>query len=289
MTSASVFPSTPTGNNRRIELAGTDLWITPRIDNVFIYPSKLDSDRFKEALGRTLAIWPLVCGRFLIFDEQHYVIEMSDHAIPVLFAENSEIEKWPLGLSVVLDSAEGLLQPFLDEIRSARLLEGDANEPLFRLKTTHLTRSDEWVLGASWAHILGDACACLNFLQTLSQLYQQMESSIPSPIFERRLWLKNEADPALLPTMRHLRDAVSVEHNLQSDMLDPVTHDHVYVQFTGEQLTRLHALALGDNTLSVHDVLLGYIILTLNSSCFVAEDTSIRHTNMIINYRGVRS
>ncbi len=65
MKSWLIPPSSPTGNNHRIELAGMDLWIIPRIDNVFVYPSDLDIDRLKEALGRTLSLWPLIAGRFL--------------------------------------------------------------------------------------------------------------------------------------------------------------------------------------------------------------------------------
>ena len=286
MSTSFVFPCEPTGENRRIELAGIDLWITPRIDNVFVYPSKLYPNQLQEALGRSLAKWPLVCGRFLVVDQKRYFIEMSDNAIPVIFVDNGELKNWPLDLSVVLDTAEGRLQPFLDEIPSARLLHGSVDEPLFRLKITNLTRSGECVMGASWAHILGDACACLNFLHTFSQLYQHIEPSIPSPIFERRLWSQNEVDPSLLPTMRHLCDAVPIEHNLQRNLPTKVTHDHMNIRFTGEQLASLHAMA-NDTTLTVHDVLLAYIIRTMNSTCYFTDDMIIRHTNMIINYRGV--
>jgi hypothetical protein len=54
-----VHPSSPTGNNRRIELAGMDLLIIARIDNVFVYPSDIDIKRFKDALGRALSLYGL--------------------------------------------------------------------------------------------------------------------------------------------------------------------------------------------------------------------------------------
>ncbi|CAF4252713.1 unnamed protein product, partial [Rotaria sp. Silwood2] len=80
-----ISPSPPTGNNRRIELAGIDLWILARIDNVFVYPSEINIDKFKEALSRTLSLWPFVAGRILLENSQHYIIEMCDNPIPITF------------------------------------------------------------------------------------------------------------------------------------------------------------------------------------------------------------
>ncbi|CAF4108116.1 unnamed protein product, partial [Adineta steineri] len=65
-----VSPSTPTGNNRRIELAGMDLWLMARIDNVFVYPSEIKIDQLKEALSQTLSLWPLVAGRTILENDQ---------------------------------------------------------------------------------------------------------------------------------------------------------------------------------------------------------------------------
>lgn len=42
-------------NNHHIELTGFDLWTTALIDIVFIYPSEINIDQFKEALSRTLS------------------------------------------------------------------------------------------------------------------------------------------------------------------------------------------------------------------------------------------
>ncbi|CAF4377471.1 unnamed protein product, partial [Rotaria sordida] len=89
MTSWLILPSLPTGNNCHIELAGTDLWITGCINNVFVYPSALDVDKFNKALSDTLSLWPFIAGRFLVLDGEHYIIEMSDKAIPVSLIENT--------------------------------------------------------------------------------------------------------------------------------------------------------------------------------------------------------
>ncbi|CAF4959331.1 unnamed protein product, partial [Rotaria sp. Silwood1] len=281
-----IFPSSFTGGNRRIELTGTDLWITPRIDNVFVYPGDLDLNRLKDALSHILALWPLVCGRLLLHDEEHYIIEMSDKAVPVTILDNTELIQWPLNSNVVRDNVEGQLQPFLDEVQTTKLWHGCPNEPLFRVKITRLIRSGQWVLGTSWAHVLGDACACLNFLHTFSCSYQQMELPALLPSFERRLWSKNEVDRSLLPTMRHLFDALSTEQIQEKMMIEQETHVQLNIHFSGEQITRLRTL-VDDSTLTIHDIMIAYIILTLNVSCFKKDEMIIRHTNIIVNYRGV--
>ncbi|CAF5105957.1 unnamed protein product, partial [Rotaria sp. Silwood1] len=227
-----IFPSSFTGGNRRIELTGTDLWITPRIDNVFVYPGDLDLNRLKDALSHILALWPLVCGRLLLHDEEHYIIEMSDKAVPVTILDNTELIQWPLNSNVVRDNVEGQLQPFLDEVQTTKLWHGCPNEPLFRVKITRLVRSDEWVLGTSWAHVLGDACACLNFLHMFSCSYQQIELPALLPSFERRLWSKNEVDRSLLPAMRHLCDALSTEQIQEKMTIEQETHVQLNIHFS---------------------------------------------------------
>ena len=188
MVSWLVLPSSPIGSNRRIELAGLDLLILPRIDNVFVYPAELDIDRFKDVLSDTLSLWPLVAGRFLVLDGGHYFIEMSDNGIPVTYAENIELEKWPLNDNIVVDIVQNPFLPFIDGVQTTELMKSSNEEPLLRLKLTHIVQSGEFILGTSWAHVLGDAASNLNFLHTLSRLYQQLEPAKPLPIFERRLW-----------------------------------------------------------------------------------------------------
>jgi hypothetical protein len=286
MNSLLVFPSSPTGNNRQIDLTGIDLWIIPRIDNVFVYPCDLNTDRLKNALSRTLSLWPLIAGRFLLLDAEHYVIEMSDNAIPVSFIDNTELTQWPLDSTIVHDTAEDRVQPFLDEVKSTKLLRGSLEEPLFRLKITRLVQSGEWVMGTSWAHVLGDAFTCLKFLNTFSRFYQELEPSKPLPIFERRLWGKDHVDRSLWPIMRHLRDTVTPEQSLEKYLSEQVTHDQLTIYFSGEQLIRLHSL-IDDNSLTIHDVMISYIILVLNTYCFSNDEQLIRHTNIVVNYRGV--
>lgn len=287
MTSWLVSPSSPTGQNRRIELAGIDLWMFARTDNVFIYPSALNIERFKDALSRTLSLWPLVAGRFLQLDDGHYVIEMSDNAIPLNYVENNEFTMWPIQMNIIIEIHNNILEPFLDGVDIVKLVSGSQDEPLLRIKLTHLVKSGEWILGVSWAHILGDAAAFLHFLNTISRLYQSLEPLDPMPIFERRLWHENEADQSLLPIMKHLAHAGPIMKMFELFSSWEHTHTQVNLRFSGKQLEKLRALA-GGSAVTIQDALSAYIILTLNTSCYQNDDQRlIQRANTVVNFRGV--
>ncbi|CAF4246063.1 unnamed protein product [Rotaria sp. Silwood2] len=286
MVTSFVSPSSPSGNDRRLELAGVDLWINGQISHVFVYPSDLNIDRMKEALSDALSLWPLVAGRFLLLNNGHYVIEMSDNPIPFTFIENTDLSKWPHSSNVVLDMNQISLKPFLDEIDVTKLMGGSKDEPLFRLKLTHMVQNNEWIMGISWSHILSDAAACLHFLNSVSQLYQQMELPKPTPIFERRLWHKNPIDSSLLPMMKYLQDGQTREQTIQRVIVDQSTHDQINMCFSGEQLTRLRTI-VDETNVTYQDALTAYIILTLNTHCFENDEQYIERTNMIVNIRGV--
>ncbi|CAF1321616.1 unnamed protein product [Adineta steineri] len=282
-----VYPSPPTGNNRRLELAGPDLWRMARIDNVFVYPSEINIDRFKEVLSRTLSLWPFIAGRSRLDANEQYFIEMSDNPIPVVLFNDYESIKWPFDSNVIQDFYTNSLSAYLDEVQVTNLFDNKNDEPLVRLKLTHIIHSNEWILDVSWAHELGDAASCLNFSNTLSRLYQHMEPLEPSPIFERRLRKHDEIDPSLLSTMKHFRDAKPLEEMWKKFMIDQEAYDRVNLSFSGEQLVKLRTLA-GEDNITIQDALTAYIILTLNKYCYYNDDKRrILRMNISVNFRGV--
>ncbi|CAF3897976.1 unnamed protein product [Rotaria sp. Silwood1] len=282
MTTLFVYQVPRIGTRRHIKLAGTDLWITGLINNLFVYPSGWDVVKFKDALSRTLFSWPFIAGRFLGYDGEHYLIEMSDNAIPVFVIENTDLTKWPLDSNVVVDKNSQQLQQFLDEVQTTILISDSCrDEPLFRLKLTHIKQSGEWIMGASWSHMLGDADAFLQFLKTISHLYQNLEAPKPIPIFNRHVWLHDEADESLRPDIKKFLDGEQMETN---DRKDPAKYDQVNIHFRGEQLKELHSL-IGDRRVTIQDALCAYIILTLNTHCAQNNDELILRTNIMINYR----
>lgn len=96
-----ILPSSPTGNNRRIELNGIDIRSGIGIDNVFVYSFDVNIDRLKEALSYTLSVWPIVSGRFRFVDNVSFVIEMSDNGIPMTFIRNTQLNQWTCDSNVV--------------------------------------------------------------------------------------------------------------------------------------------------------------------------------------------
>jgi hypothetical protein len=282
-----VSPSTPTGNNRRIELAGMDLWLSARIDNVFVYPGEIKIDQLKAALSRTLSLWPLVAGRIILENDQHYIIEMCDNPIPVTLVVNNDLKEWPLDSNVIVQVDNKLFPTFIDAVQVTKLFNNPSDEPLVRLKLTHIVESDEWALAISWYHLLGDAAACLHFSNTLSRFYQQMEPTQSLPIFERRLWREDEANQSVLPVPKQFRDAQPTEEAAKISLDHQLNYDPLNLHFSGEQLATLRTLA-GGNSVTTQDALTAYIILTLNTYCYNNNDERrILHTITVVNFRGV--
>ncbi|CAF2798609.1 unnamed protein product [Rotaria sp. Silwood2] len=287
MTIWLVSPSPPMGNNRRIELAGIDLWLGLSTNQVFVYPSEFNIDQFKYALSRALSLWPLVAGHFLLLEGDRYLIEMSDNPIPVTCAENTELAAWPTHLNIISDQHKDPLPPFIDEVPTRKLIYGSQEEPLLRLKLTRLERSGEWILGVSWAHVLGDGAVSAKFLNTVSRFYQNLEPLEPLPVFERRLWREDEADLSFLPMLKYLTHAGPSEerYKLNSGWQD--MYEQLNLSFSGEQLARLRELA-GGNDVTIQDSLTAYICLTLNTHCYLNGDhRRILRVNTYVNFRGV--
>ncbi|CAM4829775.1 unnamed protein product [Rotaria magnacalcarata] len=286
MVTSFVSPSPPTGNGRHIELAGIDLWLDARIDNIFVYPCSLNLDRFKEALSHTLSRWPLVAGHLLLLDNDRYFIEMVDHAIPISIVNNHSLSQWPFDSTVVVENGYSSMKSYFNFVQNQKLLDNSPYEPLLRIKITHIIQSDQWVIGISWAHVLGDAISCLHFLNTLSRLYQRLEPCIPDPIFERRLWQEREAVSSFLPLMNLFEDAVPKERLSNNIVNNLDNYSQINLRFSGEQLTQLHTL-VNETSVTIHDVLIAYIIVLLNTFCLDNTDECIKHTSTIVNYRGV--
>ena len=142
-------------------------------------------------------------------------------------------------------------------------------------------------MGISWAHVLGDACACIQFLNTFSRLYQGLPTLEPLPVFPRRLWHRENIDPTYLPMMKHLTESLTMEEILQRTQDKEKISEQINLHFHDDDLLRLRQL-VNDNTLTIHDLLIAYIIITLNRLYLETnEDLLIHHTNIIINYRGV--
>ena len=272
----NVGATPPTGGGRRLELVGIDL-IFGGIDNLFVYPT-LDVRRVKEALSVTLSSWPILTGR-VQEENDRYFLHFSDHSVPLSYAENTELQSWP-DLPVVVEDPRDI-QPFIDSVR----YQPDV-EPLLRLKITRLVRSEEYLLGVSFSHLLGDADSNLHFLRDLSRVYQGLELSVPRPIFDRHRL--SEEDPhfsssAVMKQYRLADRRASVLARLTKEQSET---DPVHLTFSSRELRRLHE-SVNDAEVTVHDVLCAHIILSLNQSFFSSKDEFIHRAQLLVNFRGV--
>lgn len=271
----------PSGNNHRINLLGTDL-IFGGINNVFVYPN-LDVDRLKHALSQTLSHWPILTGRIFVENDDQYFIECSDQSIPFTFIENNQLEYWP-DLPVVIDDGK-ILEPFIDSIQYKPEIE-----PLLRLKLTHLIHSNEYIFGTSFSHTVGDADSNLHFLNDLSQIYQYLQPILPHPIFERILFEKEEPD-FTFPIIKELSEqAEKREIILERITKEQTETEPINITFSFQQLKQLHNLIKNiDPQLTIHDTLCAYIIILINKYLFTTTDEFIENVRMVVNYRGSTS
>lgn len=271
-----ITPYSSTGNCRRVILTGADL-IFQSIDNIFIYPC-LNINRLKEALSRALSIWPILAGRVLVDDDQ-YLIELSDQPIPFTYAENHELEYWP-NLPVVIDDVK-IGEPFIDMVQYK-----PKDEPLLRIKVTVLVRSNEYVLGTSFSHLVGDAASSLHFLNDLSRLYQGLEPILARPIFDRHLWTKDDADKYLLSNLKPYKKAVKREVVLADLAHSQEATDQLNISFSSIQLAKLHSLTGDDDgEVTLHDTLCAYMIVTMNKVLVLLSNECFRRAYTLVNYR----
>ncbi|CAF5201476.1 unnamed protein product, partial [Rotaria magnacalcarata] len=242
--------SSPTGNGRRIKVLSTDL-IFSGVDNIFVYPS-LDIDRLRDALSRALSFWPILTGRIIFESDDQYFIEFSDNSIPFTYNENDELERWP-NLPVIVDDMK-LIKPFIDSTQYKPEIE-----PLLRFKVTRLIRSDEYILGTSFCHMVGDANSIVHFHNDLSQIYQNLEPIFPRPVFERHLLDKEDPDFSCLPVLKLYRNTDKKETILARLAQEYTETDPINMSFSSEQLAKLHMLAGDSNEITTHDALCAYV------------------------------
>jgi hypothetical protein len=159
--------------------------------------------------------------------------------------------------------------------------------PLLRFKITRLTRSEEYVLGVSFSHVVGDAASATLFLNDLSRLYQYLEPIAPRPVFERCLNSKGKVDLDILARMKYYRDGAPIEalrkiYRKEYESLDPIT-----MSFSSKQLALLRTRVSGDQlNVSRNDALIAYIIFRLNTH-FFSEQQSIQRAIIVVSYRGI--
>ncbi|CAF4260965.1 unnamed protein product, partial [Rotaria sordida] len=161
------------------------------------------------------------------------------------------------------------------------------DESLLRIKVTRLLRSNEYVLGTSFSHLVGDAASNIHFLNDLSRFYQSLEPILPRPIFDRYLWTKDDADVSLLSNLKPYQNADKREIIAINFVRDQTTTDQLNISFSSIQLAKLHSLADGKDEVTVHDVLNAYMIVTMNKNSIEISNEYFQRAYILVNYRNL--
>ncbi|CAF1350430.1 unnamed protein product [Didymodactylos carnosus] len=87
--------------------------------------------------------------------------------------------------------------------------------------------------------------------------------------------------------MKHLSNAGPLQEMFKLFSSWKDTYEQLNLRFSCEQLAKPRELA-GGNNLTIQDSLSAYIILTLNTHCYLNDDQRrILRTNTPVNFRGV--
>lgn len=127
---------------------------------VFHYRYRIDEDRFRDALARTLAQFPPASSRLERISEVDYRLRAD-----------------PQGLvfeHVVQRDCAADERPFHTYLESAETREG---EPLCRLRLTET--ADGTTLGISFSHVVADGFSCFYFLSELAKAFDGQTISTP--------------------------------------------------------------------------------------------------------------
>lgn len=190
------------------------------------------------------------------------------------------MKSWP-NLPIVLNDT-ATYESFIDSVKYK-----SNDEPLLRIKVTRLLYSDEYVMETSLSHVVGDAASSLNFLNDLSQIYQGLEPSLPRPIFDRRLWAKDDADSSLLFCLKPYRNAAKQEIISARFADEQATTEPINISFSSTHLTKLHILAGGKDEVTLHDAICAYMIVTMNKISQQLSNDYFQRAYSVVNYRNV--
>ncbi|KAK7694475.1 hypothetical protein QCA50_001661 [Cerrena zonata] len=182
----SIAPNLPTTlrNNQVLPLPdGNDLFLQLKPSTIHVFPGGIDTDKFCDALSKTLSRFPHAAGR-LSRDGDDWKINLTNSPVPVTLEDSDKDEVIPYEQRHQV--VHGDLQAYQVPVSLEGAIMGE-DVPLVTFKLTSMKKTGETVLGISWNHVLGDATTLTSLLRTLSQYYQGLPPP-PEPRFYRRQW-----------------------------------------------------------------------------------------------------
>ncbi|KAI0630801.1 hypothetical protein C8Q77DRAFT_1160320 [Trametes polyzona] len=266
-----------------------DLLINFTGDIAYAVPARLDIEGLASALSRTLASFPLFCGR-LVRDPE-WAISL-DPPQPISFSvkEGSARAWWDAPeTTAVIRRQPG---PQVEKINPLRLLSGE--DPAL-LKTTVVRMNDWTLVGMSCSHIVADLAFVVKFMRMWSQHYTRAALE-PEPVYRNRADLALPADPARLAHIRSklpgiLSDTFALD-DIPPSVFSPFPITRVDVRLSSAQTRALHAalgrlaqssVSVGQQRLTAQDALSAFIVSAANAS----SNEPITQIHNVMNCRGI--
>ncbi|KAJ7125343.1 hypothetical protein C8R44DRAFT_980526 [Mycena epipterygia] len=286
-------------------LAGRSVWEYPAtdtlvlffvMDGLFILPEFIDIERWKDALSKTLALYPPVAGRLRTSPSKDgkkggVYIELTNSGVPVSVVDDYESTEFPLTSVVVSPESAA---PWMDPIPVTEVLDQD--EPLVRFRFHKLHKTGEMVYTCSWLHALGDGAAGHLFLSHIANFYRKGGDYLPSPNFTKIFFGAPPTAPDVVakfhPLMKHLRDAKPMEDVMLAVMKSQQRTSEINLVFPPRHLDLLRAIAMerapagSRSKLSKIDVLVSYLIYIYNHLRTQSGAPAINTVVNTIDYRG---
>ncbi|CAL1709917.1 unnamed protein product [Somion occarium] len=244
------------------------------MQGLWVLPTFIDIEQWKQALAKTLSIFPPAAGRLrkkpdTASGKGDIYLELNNNGITVSLVDDYTTERFPM-VNVVVHPEE--MEPWIDQIPQETI---DSDEPLLRFKFTRLHKTGQMIYTAAWLHALGDGFTMNLFMRYLAHFYRgESTSSLPLPAITKVFLPPPPSDPALadkiLPLMKHLRDAKPLEELVPALMASETRTVPVYISFTAEQLQLLAKRAVSampdskTGRLGKVDVAIAYLVLHYN-------------------------
>jgi len=147
------------------------------IEFIFVYNKRINENKLKESLQKTLGFFPMIASKLLRYDEHTYAFELSPDGLilevlesQITFEENDEKYNY---INPV-DTREG--------------------NPLTKIKLTHTPHGS--VLGISISHSIADGFSYFHFLSSWARIFHGKQ--IFPPIHQRQLLISKEPTEELI-------------------------------------------------------------------------------------------
>ncbi|KAI0700122.1 hypothetical protein C8T65DRAFT_287605 [Cerioporus squamosus] len=293
-----IHPSGPSALAGRelYPLNSNNLLINFTLDIAYVIPSRLDISDLRVSLARTLALFPLFCGRLV--REPEWAISLAP-LMPVPLTIKHELESgWnPSSANAVVRPRPG---PLIDKINPLALLNGDEPD-LF--KATIAQTDNETLVGVSCSHMVADLFIVLKFLRTWSQHFTNpldpvteprpvyldaISTTLPVPSDQSRLEYIHSKLPPLLFHTFPLDD-------IPASIFAPFPIRRIDIRFASAQVSALHAALLRHQSeaetarssdvgrLTRQDALSAFVVAALNAS----YDTPVKQISNVVDCRGI--